>query len=281
MKVAVVVLHYKVDAITVECVDKLLSQNNDNLRIIIVDNNSSNGSFEILRDRYQNNEKVYLVSIEYNLGFAKANDLGYQIAKHKFESEIILVINNDLFIDDTEFINKVIKVYKEEEFDILGPDIVNLNGQHQNPLKGCIESLEDVEKHLFMIKIKIFLLPVFYKLKKEKSVEGAEIAKKTVIGVPLHGACLIFGKNFVKEVEYPFYPDTFLFGEEDILYFRAKQNGLKMLYKSELVVRHMEDVSTKSIMKSSLEKRLFELRNSYTSLKILKKLMLENKNSTK
>ena len=122
MKIAYVILHYKVYSVTKECIEYLLKQNYENYCVIVIDNHSDDGS-----------DEVYLTSVEFNLGFAKANDLGYQIAKHRFEADIIVVMNNDVMISDTEFSTKLDVIAKSPGFDIMGPDIVNKVGDHQNP----------------------------------------------------------------------------------------------------------------------------------------------------
>ncbi|MCF0125821.1 MAG: glycosyltransferase, partial [Clostridia bacterium] len=153
MKVSFVVLHYKVADITEECVNLILKQNYKNLNIIIVDNNSNNGSLEYLKSKYHNEKNIYIIGIEENIGFAKANDLGYQIAKHKFNAEMIVVINNDLMIYDNMFCQNIVTKYKECNFDILGPDIINKEGVHQNPLKNCITNRKQLNKRIFKYKI--------------------------------------------------------------------------------------------------------------------------------
>lgn len=276
MVIAFVVLHYKVESVTKECIEYLLRQDYQNYRIIVIDNCSLNGSYEKLVEEYKNESHIYFASIEYNLGFAKANDLGYQIAKHKFNAECIAVINNDLMIEDTKFCKKLDAVCKNVEFDILGPDIINKVGVHQNPLKGCISNKSQLNKMILTIYIKLLLIPMFYSLNRKKGLKQSDVSMaslETTEGVPLHGSCLIFGKQFVDRFEFPFYPETFLYGEEDILYYLVKKRNLKTIFYPDLKVYHMEDVSTDSISKNRKEKRIFELKNSLKSLVILKALM--------
>lgn len=275
MKIVFVILHYKVEEITQECIEYLLRQDYQNLQIIVIDNCSSNGSYEKLLQQYCNEKKVYFTSIEYNLGFAKANDLGYQIAKHRFDAECTVVINNDLMIKDRDFCKKIERISNIEKFDILGPDIINAEGVHQNPLKQCVTNKKELNKLIAITKIKLFLVPMLYVFRTRKMIKSSEqnVNMQRQENVPLHGSCLIFGKEYIDRFEFPFYPETFLYGEEDILYFWARKNRLKIVYNPELQVYHMEDISTNSILKNQRHKRVFELKNSIKSLKILKKLM--------
>ena len=276
MKIAYVILHYKVYSVTKECIEYLLKQNYENYCVIVIDNHSDDGSYEKLKEEFGELDEVYLTSVEFNLGFAKANDLGYQIAKHRFEADIIVVMNNDVMISDTEFSTKLDVIAKSPGFDIMGPDIVNKVGDHQNPYVDYIKNKKGLDAYIRKLKIKKILLPFFYRFKKNHDIKHLRETKDHACrqeSVALHGACLIFGINFVKKYEYPFYPETFLYGEEDILYFLAKKRGQVTLYCPDLVVHHMEDVSTNSISKNRQEKRLFEISHTLDSLEILRKLM--------
>ena len=274
MNIVFVILHYKLYSVTKECIEYLLKQDYEDIHIVIVDNNSNNGSLEQLKQEYLN-DKIYFVSIEHNLGFAKANDLGYQIAKHKFNADFIAIINNDLFIEDRDFCNKLLDSYHRNSFDILGPDIVNINGVHQNPLRNCVVSEGELNKLILKTRLKLLLMPYFYRFKQKKDYvnRGEKHCSKCQFGVPLHGSCLIFSKTFIQKNEFPFYPETFLYGEEDILFYLAMNNQVKMFYDPQLKVKHIEDATSKSISNTNKDKRIFELKNSLQSLLILKKIM--------
>lgn len=275
MNIVFVVLHYKVEDITQECIDYILQQNYPKLKIVVIDNCSANGSYEKLLARYVNENRLYFASIEYNLGFAKANDLGYQIAKHKFNAECIAIINNDLMIRDGYFCKKLEDVINTYKFDILGPDIITMEGIHQNPLNECVTNKIDLKKLIIKTRLKLLLIPLLYNLlpyeTKKKNINDDCMAR--LEDIPLHGSCLVFTKSFIDKTEFPFYPETFLYGEEDILYFLVCKKELKTMFCPELKVYHKEDVSTDNVFsKSRKAKRIFELKNSLNSLKILWKL---------
>lgn len=276
MKIAYVILHYKVYSVTKKCIDHILEQVYDDCVIVVIDNCSNNDSYEKLRSEYKENKKVYLISVEFNLGFAKANNLGYQIAKHHFNAELIVAMNNDVMITDTKFSNKLIIMSSEREYDIAGPDIVNKAGEHQNPYVDYIANEHELEMYIRRLEIKKLLIPMLYCFKKRHKVKHVRKPfefSAEYNNVALHGACIIFGQRFINRYEVPFYPDTFLYGEEDILYFLAKKRKLVTLYYPNLVVYHKEDVSTNSIKRDRKEKRLFEISHTLNSLKVLRKIM--------
>ncbi len=62
-----------------------------NLEILIVDNNSSDGSQEFIKQNYPN---IKLITNEENVGFAKANNRGFREGKGEF----FLFLNTDTVI---------------------------------------------------------------------------------------------------------------------------------------------------------------------------------------
>lgn len=277
-EIVFVVLHYKVIEITKECLDNLLQQNYVNYHILVIDNHSCDGSYEELYALYHENKHVEVITAERNYGFAKGNDIGYLIAKHKYNADYIIVMNNDVMIEDKEFCQKLVSSIYDDAVGVIGPDIINLKGMHQNPLKDCITTKSALNKAIIKTRIKIIMIPLLYDIVKNRKQVVDTLATETIKNekeernVPLHGSCLIFTKPFIDRLEYAFYPETFLYGEEEILYYISTSMNLETLYLPNLVVKHMEDVSTNSLFGKTKEKRLFELKNSLKSLQILKNL---------
>lgn len=63
-----------------------------------------------------------------NEGFARGNNLGIKKAVNDYCSDLIIVSNNDIEIPDTEFMQKVIQVYKRTYFDVMGPIYIQQGG---------------------------------------------------------------------------------------------------------------------------------------------------------
>lgn len=66
--------------------------------------------------------------------------------------------------------------------------------------------------------------------------------------------------------------------EEEILYYNAIKEKLKILYNPTIVVHHLEDASTNKIVSTRKEKREFEINNSIRSLRIFLEIMGNNMN---
>lgn len=285
-KVAFVILHYLTKTDTIECIESI--QQNvkyDNYEIIVVDNASNNGSIEVLENKYKNNNKIHLIKNENNLGFAKGNNIGYSYAKNKLNSKFIFVINNDTIIKDENFISEILNYYNYNKFHILGPNIISLqdNGK-QNPLNSVIINKQNIIKEMIKYSILLFMNVtrleevkkyILKKIKEEK-VKNIKIDKtndEIIENVPLHGSCMIFSNDYIDMFDYAFYPETFLYVEEDILFYLCKKYSLKTIYFPRVTIYHKEDSSTDFLMNTQSKKRRFLYKNILKSLKVYYKLI--------
>ncbi|HFD2051433.1 glycosyltransferase [Clostridium perfringens] len=280
-KIIFVILHYLTYEDTIECVESITNNiNYKNYEIIIVDNASKNGSYEAIEDKFRYSEKIYIIKSNKNLGFAKGNNIGYKFAKNNLNADFIITINNDTIITERLFLDKIIKKYNSFNFDILGPDIISLKDNcMQNPLKKVIESKSEILKNIIKYLILYFLniTKIEYIKKKfiknihnkkicNKETSNKKIHNKEIYNVPLHGACLIFSPSYINNFDYAFYPNTFLYVEEDILYYLSKKYKLKTIYFPEVKIYHKEDSSTDFLLNTEDKKRRFIYINILKSL---------------
>lgn len=266
-----IILHYKNIEETIECLTKLQSLFQDKCHMVIVDNNTLSKSEEKLIQKFTKD----ILKLDKNYGFAKANNKGIAYARKKYKSKYYIVMNNDVYIDDTNFLNIIEKDYKKYSFDMMGPYISSPSKESVNPFP-VIKDIESLNKEILRCKklIKIYSNPIMYfllqvVLKIKHAIRKPNIptnGDKTILDSPLHGCCIIFSDNYLKKYKYPFYDETFLFHEEEFLYQRVINDKLVSLYDPELKVFHKEG---SSINKSNKKERLSKLFREKTRLKSL------------
>ena len=273
------ILHYKNHEDTIECVESILFNLKNRVSIIIVDNGSDNGSFELLRDKYSNNDHIYLLHNEKNLGFAKGNNIGYSYARNVLKAQYIAVLNNDIVIDDPKMDLGIMSSYHETNFHVMGPDIISLVDQgHQNPMDSGIRDTKVVKSRMRYFKIlralnRLNLYDLFKKVyhtgessSKERNPSKKVSEKK--INVQLHGSFVIFSSDYISQQEYAFCPDTFLYGEEAILFLNCEKNGYITVYDPSLHVYHKEDSSLNFTHIDGKERREFVFSQLLSSYKV-------------
>lgn len=105
------ILNYQSYDDTIKYVDCLKKQKNVILNILIIDNLSPNNSFEILNKEYINTDGVEVISSGKNGGYAYGNNFGLKFIKNR-DVDYILISNNDIEINDSLLLYKMIEKYK-------------------------------------------------------------------------------------------------------------------------------------------------------------------------
>lgn len=269
--VVFVVLHYCLPNVTIDCVSSLLALEGDK-EVVVVDNASPDGSGVDLKNKYANEERVHVITNEKNGGFADGNNLGYRYGKTYLNPDFIVVINNDTIIKDIGFAKKLCVDNSLLQYHIVAPDIVTYKGIHQNPYRTegvSKQYLIDLRKRK-KLSLLFYSMPFLYKLKKNEVVnrEGPFI-KERMEGVVAHGAAVIFTKRWIENEDFAFYPGTFMYYEEDLLYLYAQRKGYKTVYEPSLQITHLEDMSTNFSHKSSRKKMIFQDKLKIQSLDVI------------
>ncbi|QFQ74441.1 glycosyltransferase [Liquorilactobacillus mali] len=291
-----VILHYMDLEVTKKCIDKVLNikLNGNQVKIVIVDNASPNGSGEKLRRLMEKEKNVFVICSKKNLGFASGNNLGYRFLKEKFAIDFAIVINNDIFIDDNLILDKIENEFLKSGFDVLGPDIISLTSfKHQNPAhekEFTIKELKEIKRkndkfirYYTFYKMRSSLKKLFFNKFQDKrpAKSSNKYEKNKRVNVVLHGSCYIMSRNFIKENDLLFYNKTFMYFEEDIFFFICSKKGYKIVYTPGIKVFHVEDVATNLSQKNSEEKKLYKIKlmnNSIDELIRLKTEEIKNEN---
>lgn len=274
-----VILHYMALEMTMQCIDNLIKKfGKHDISIVIVDNASPNGSGKELQNRYHDNKLVTVILNNKNEGFARGNNIGFDYLKNNYDIDYMIVMNNDVLIEQDDFLNKITDIYINNGFDVLGPDIFESESKkHQNPIEDTIPTIEKCRKDIQYSKtqlkkdtfnyykllilhytIYIWAKPLikaitpklyqkFIAAKQQDchnptdTQDSIQTPRENVI---LNGACFIFSKRFIKNRNYAFYPGTFMYVEERILSLQCKKEGYKILYHPDIKIKHLSGVST-------------------------------------
>ena len=275
MKISYVILHYNAIDVTCACVNSIASIKNADNCIVIVDNNSPNGSGDELEKLYSNNDDIYVIKSNSNLGFARGNNLGYRFAKDNLLSDIIVDMNNDIEILDHNFENHILEtIANYERLGIISPRIKNIKGYDQNPYR--IETMSTAIKIRTFFVYSLYFLGLYLplvnkKLYKHFSIKyhrreiDHELATTKRMNIVPHGSFIIFCPSFVKRFRNAFVEDTFFYGEEDILFDMLKKYNLDSLYCPDIEILHKEKVATATISKDEIKRSRFAAKNKARS----------------
>ena len=128
MDLTIVIPSYNTKRYTLDCVKSILENiKNISHEIIIVDNNSTDGSGEILNKFIKGRKNIYLLVNKKNLGFAKAVNQGIKKAR----GEYVLLLNSDTKIKKGSIKKLLDFVKKNKNVGVVAPRLINGKGEVQ------------------------------------------------------------------------------------------------------------------------------------------------------
>ena len=242
-ELSIIIVSYNVKDFLSNCIESI--QNNfSSAEIIVVDNNSSDGSIEMLKEKLP---LVKIIANKENKGFSGANNQGIAIA----QSENVLLLNPDTEIINSA-LNKMLEyLHKQNKLCVIGPKL--LNSDHSLQIScwkfpGLLEML-----------LELFYLHIIFGARNYST----EKMKNDFEPEALSGAAMMFKKDLVNKIGGL---DENLFWMDDVEFcYRAKKSGAKILYCPEAEIIHHSGKSSTSNQHIVISNQLiskFSLSNS-------------------
>lgn len=236
-KVSIIVLNWNGKKFLKNCLDSLQKVTYSPLEIIVVDNNSKDGSQEFVKTNY---EKVILIENKENYGFAKGNNIGFEISK----GDYILILNNDTIVTPN-FLSSLIKDFEN------------------NPKIACLQpQIRLSENKQLLDGVGAFLTPTgfLYHFGYLKDRMLTKYNKKMKI-FSAKGACMLLRRKVIEKIGL-FDDDFFIFFEETDLCFRLWLAGYFVMYEPKSVIYHFGGGDTTFSNSYQHEKRAYlSMRN--------------------
>ena len=237
MKLSIVIVNYNVKYFLEQCLSSAKTAcKNIESEIIVVDNNSVDGSVKMLKEKFSD---IILIDNKDNRGFAKATNQGIEISKGEF----ILLLNPDTVVEEDTF-SKCIN-FMEEHPDAGGLGVKMLDGKG----KFLPESKRGMPTPIVAF-YKVFGFSKFFpKSKTFGKYHLSYLDKNKTHSIEiLAGAFMLVRKKVVDEIGL--LDETFFMYGEDIDYsYRILKAGYKNYYFPDTRIIHYKGESTK---KSSL-----------------------------
>jgi hypothetical protein len=127
MDLSIIIINWNTKQLLRECVESVYkTTKNINFEIIVVDNASSDGSVEMVKKEF---DKVILIENDVNMGFAKANNVGFPLAVGRY----VLLLNSDTVVQPDALDSAVKFLDINKEVGALTPKIFNADGTIQHP----------------------------------------------------------------------------------------------------------------------------------------------------
>ncbi|MCF0199612.1 MAG: glycosyltransferase family 2 protein [Bacteroidaceae bacterium] len=227
MKVSVIIVNYKTPRLTIECIDSVKAHTRaTNYEIVVVDNASGDGSVSDIRAAHPD---VTVVESPGNIGFGRANNLGYE---HCTGDYIFLLNSDTLLVNDAIHILATF-LETHPTAGIAGGTLTNAEGRMVSSYKEFLPSLFCEFDNMLHGPFRWWAKR---RVRRELTANGhAEVGFIT-------GADMMLRRQWVEQVGM-FDPAFFMYYEETDMTRRYTRAGLPSFFVPAARIIHLESQS--------------------------------------
>lgn len=253
MGVASVILNYNDYKTTISLLNRIKNYKSID-KIVVVDNNSNDNSYEILLN--YSNEKIDVIKSKKNGGYGYGNNYGVEYLKSKYMNKYkyILISNPDTIFSE-QVIFSLINAFKESNVALVAPLTLKPNLEKQLPIAWKVPHYKDFF---------IFSSFILNRILNPMSYDNSYFEKKNECIVEC-----VQGSLFMIDIEQ--LPDFILYDENIFLYFEESTLGIRLKkrnLKSKLLLNvdyiHEHSVSINKSITSEYAKRKLMLESFQT-----------------
>ncbi len=207
------------------------------VEVIVVDNSAGDGAGELIREKFA---AVGYIDPGRNLGFGRANNLGYRTAT----GELVLFLNPDTVVNEPALAQVTGRLLAEPDVGLISPRLELADGSMDLACRRSIPSLWDGFARATGLASAFPRRAIFsgYNL-THLPVEGAY-----EVGA-INGAFMLGRKSTFDQVSEPpgsgavFDESFFMYGDDLDLCLRVTRGGWKIIYDGSHAIVHLKGVS--------------------------------------
>lgn len=211
-KIFVVVLNFNGKNTLAACLSSIFQSEYLNFEVIVVDNNSKDGSLEQAMSLFS---RVHFIKNSSNNGFSQGNNVGIRYALEKF-ADYVFILNNDTIIEKTTLSSLLCAIKDSPSAGIVSPIIFSSNNADIWFAGGIIHWKGMKTEHLCQLKSDAPYLTDY-----------------------ISGCAMFVKKDVFKEIGL-FDERFFLYYEDADFSFRAKKGGFNLFIVPSAHIKHLE-----------------------------------------
>jgi N-acetylglucosaminyl-diphospho-decaprenol L-rhamnosyltransferase len=231
MDVSIIIVNWNSAAYTAACVSSIREGTQGlQYEIIVVDNASTDNSLELLKQI----PGIRLVVSSVNLGFARANNLGYW----QSSGRVLLFLNPDTYVQEPAIPRMYAGLLSRSDLGIVGCKLLNTDQSLQT---SCVQAFPTILNQLTDVEA----LKVRFPGVRMWGISALFREQPNPVPVEVvSGACLMIQREIFTKVGM-FSTDYFMYGEDVDLCHKVAQAGLRVAYVAQATVIHHGGQSSK------------------------------------
>lgn len=238
---AIIIVSWNTKKLIKDCLLSIKSSiHHTSYKVFVVDNNSSDGTVQMLRSEFND---INIIANKTNEGFAKANNEAIKISDSKY----VMLLNPDTIVKDNALDIMVDYMEKNKEVGITGCKLFNKDGSLQ---ESC-RRFPDIKTYSCIL-LKLHTLFPNMKCLKNYFMKDMDYDKINEVDQVM-GAALMFrsnvlgGKSFLDE-------DYWIWFEEVDFCYKVKKKGYKIVYIPNANIIHYKAQSFSQLLKVKQQK---------------------------
>ena len=231
MDISVCIVSWNTRELLYNCIDSILKMTSGvSYEVIVVDNNSSDGSAEMVKQQFP---QCKLIESKNNNGFAKGNNLGLRVATGKY----ILYLNPDTVLITNALYGMFHFMEANTNIGAVGCKLLNQDGSIQFTCARTFPTLFNQFCYFMMLN------RLFPKSCSTTEMSYWDHRDSREIDC-LSGACIFARKDIINKLQ-GFDEKFFMYAEDVDLCYRIKLEGWKLYYLASEEIYHLEGASSK------------------------------------
>lgn len=232
MELSIIIVNYKTEELTSNCIDSVIKSNTKGLdyEIILVDNASQDGSIEAIEKQFPD---VMIIKNTENMGFSKANNIGIKESK----GDYILLLNSDTIVEQNTLKGAISFIKDHKHIGALGCKILLPSGKldpackrsFPTPLNGLYHSLNLDTAFPDNVHFGSYNL-TYVDENKTCSIDC------------IMGAFMLVPRVVIDQIGL-LDEDFFMYGEDIDWCYRIKKAGYQVMYYPEIRIFHHKKAS--------------------------------------
>jgi GT2 family glycosyltransferase len=223
LDLSIIILSWNTRQMLVDCLNSVEATiANLTFEVIVVDNGSTDGSQEMLRERFPS---VHLVQNDENVGFARANNQAMALSRGRY----MLLLNSDAIATPDAIQSLVSLARKEPRAGIVGAQLVNRDGSFQASHTSFPTLWQEI---LMLTGLGRLLYGQWYPSHGPEEDKGPQTADY------VEGACMLVRRDAFEEVG-GLDEGYFMYAEEVDWCYSMREKGWQVWYQPAAMVIHL------------------------------------------